>query len=254
MANRIGAFSTFAGLAPPWSLPNLDANFTAITTAFNDASLGYVNYIGTDSGSANNYNVTCVFGSPLANAAGMRIVFNPAHSNTGPSTITVTGLVSSVSILRPDGAALMAGDIVVGVNISLVSNGTAFQIEALPWLPFYNNLGSVATNQNLNVQNASCITVSAVFTNAAGFQLSLANVSQGAPIFIYVGNSSGATASFFVTATIAGGTSITPLTVARTGGANLNLSTGAPLAANHALMVSGTISYAVGGLFIGVLT
>jgi hypothetical protein len=47
--------------------------------AFNDSSLGYVNYVGTDSGTANLYNVTLPFGVPSSYNIGMCVAFKPAH-------------------------------------------------------------------------------------------------------------------------------------------------------------------------------
>lgn len=128
MPNRVGTFNTFAGSAPPWSLPNLDANFSSIATAFNDASLGYNNYIGTDTGGANAYIVSCTFGAPTTYNVGMTLTFKPANTNTGASTINVNAL-GTMPIQHGDGTACIGGEIQAGKNISLIYNGTAFQIQ-----------------------------------------------------------------------------------------------------------------------------
>lgn len=127
MANRVGAFSTFSGVAPPWSLPNLDANFANVTAAFNDASLGYSNYSGTDTGSANNYVITLPFGSPSNYNQGMLVAFNPANTSTGASTLQVNPL-APVAIVRSDSTALSGGEVVAGAIIVMMFDGTSFRI------------------------------------------------------------------------------------------------------------------------------
>lgn len=132
MPNRVGTLNTFGGLAPAWSLPNLDANFSSITTALNDASLGYNNYIGVDSGGANNYVVNCTFGVPTVYNVGMTLTFKPAVTNTGPSTIAINSL-GTAPIQHGDGTACIGGEIQAGKNVSLIYNGTAFQIQGPPF-------------------------------------------------------------------------------------------------------------------------
>jgi hypothetical protein len=122
---RIASPNLFAGLAPPWILANLDANSSAVQGALNDSSLGYTNFVGTDTGIANAYSVTLPFGTPSAYKAGMSVVFTAANSNTGSSTMTVSPL-GAVSIIEAGGGALQAGDIQGGATYALVYNGTQF--------------------------------------------------------------------------------------------------------------------------------
>jgi hypothetical protein len=130
MASRIGSLTDFAPLAPPWQLTQLDQNTTNIAAAFNDASLGYVNAIATDTGSANNYAVTCGFGTPSAYNAGFTVAFVPANTNTGASTITVSPL-GSLSIVDVNGNALQAGAIQSGRLCALICMGSTFRIVNL---------------------------------------------------------------------------------------------------------------------------
>lgn len=127
MASRIASLTDFASLAPPWQLSQLDQNSTNITSFANDSSLGYVNAISTDSGSANNYSVACVFGTPSAYNAGMYIAFIPANTNNGASVITVSPL-GSLSIVDSSGNALQAGEIQLGRLCVLICMGSVFRL------------------------------------------------------------------------------------------------------------------------------
>src|SRR5208282_3428457 len=127
MANRATPATHQGPLSPPWLLSAFDSNWDSPITALNDSSLGFVNYIGTDTGSANNYLVTLPFGLPSAYNPGMLIIFNPANSNTGASVVTVSPL-TSVSILDSSGNPLSTGAINAGTLLEMVFTGSAFQI------------------------------------------------------------------------------------------------------------------------------
>src|SRR6516225_3867059 len=139
MANRLATFPTFANLAPPWSLPTLDSNFIATATFANDSSLGYVNGIATDTGAANAYVVTCPFVAPTAYNAGMTVVFNPANTNTGSSTIQVLPLSGTQQIRDFSGNQIPPGAIRVGVTTVLYYIAGAFRM----------NIGAPFTSQQV---------------------------------------------------------------------------------------------------------
>jgi len=124
MANRATPAIKQETLSPPWLLASFDSNWNSPITALNDASMGYVNGVPIDSGSANNVILACPFGAPSAYNQGMTIVFYPALSNTGSSTITVSPLTSK-TIVNQFGAPLSANDL-VGTSIqSGTMNATA---------------------------------------------------------------------------------------------------------------------------------
>jgi hypothetical protein len=127
MASRVGSITQFAPLSPPWQLTQLDQNFTNETAGQNDSSLGYVNAVATDTGTANNYAVTLPFGSPTAYNQGMTVAFNPANANTAGSVITVSPL-GSTPILTAGGLPLPANTLLVGVTAYLVFIGSAFRL------------------------------------------------------------------------------------------------------------------------------
>ncbi|NPU23922.1 hypothetical protein [Bradyrhizobium denitrificans] len=82
---------------------------------------------GSDTGTANNYAVTCT-PIPIAYKAGMGIRFKATNANSGASTINVNGL-GAVAIKRAGGNALASGDIVSGQVVSLVYDGVNFQMD-----------------------------------------------------------------------------------------------------------------------------
>lgn len=83
-------------------------------------------YGGVDTGTANAYvlNFTANF---TAYTDGIIIVWIPASTNTGPSTINVNGL-GVVAITNPDGSALSAGQIVASQPAQILCRSGAFQL------------------------------------------------------------------------------------------------------------------------------
>ena len=82
---------------------------------------------GTDVGVANAYNVS-VSPSLGAYATGVVIRFEPANSNTGASTITVSGLAVR-DIQTADGKALVGGELLAGRQVEIIDDGTAFRLQ-----------------------------------------------------------------------------------------------------------------------------
>jgi hypothetical protein len=191
MANRIGTFPTFANLAPPWSLPTLDANFVSVNTAFNDSSLGFVNATATDTGTANNYVVTLPFGTPSTYNQGMTVAFVPLNSNTGSSNITVNPL-GSVSILDASGNALATGAMTAGALVTMVFVGTAFRLitsSAGGRLVYTNNVtASPPVTITINCLGFSSVSVYISLKAAANgtFTFALTNLAAGTPIDILI--------------------------------------------------------------------
>jgi phage virion morphogenesis protein len=79
---------------------------------------------------------------------GTVIRFKAANANTGASTIAIDAL-AAVAIKRPDGSTLQAGDILSGQLVTVVYDGTYYQMVS-------GNLGfgNVAEDQGLNVWGA----------------------------------------------------------------------------------------------------
>lgn len=124
MSGTVSVPNTF-GAATSGTTPQLDANFTALTAAFNNP-LTYAIY-AVDSGSANAYVIT--LSPPPANQAallGVAIAFKANTSNTAASTLNVNSL-GAQAIVRPGGAPGQGGDIVGTVIV--VWDGTNYVLQ-----------------------------------------------------------------------------------------------------------------------------
>jgi hypothetical protein len=108
-----------ATLARSSSINDLEAATAAGFGLLPDETLlkqGKVTY-AVDTGAANAYVVSLPV-SPAAYADGLTLSFRAIYSNTGASTINVNSL-GAVSILRNDGSALQANDILAGQIVTL---------------------------------------------------------------------------------------------------------------------------------------
>lgn len=240
MASRVGTITQFAPQAPPWQLTQLDQNFTNETAAINDSSLGAVNAIATDTGSANNYAVTLPFGSPTAYNQGMTVVFIPANNNTGSSVITVSPL-GSASITDVNGNPIGAGALVAGRVAVLTFIGSSFRITNTATGPLFQNpiLTSAGTT-TISCTNSSQISITLDTTgapNSGTYTLQLTSVLWGAHIDInWLVAGTGQLLKFSNACTDQAGNTITSITCwdAVNGSANLISST-----------ISGFTTYAI---------
>jgi hypothetical protein len=82
---------------------------------------------GIDSGAANAYVVTMPF-TQTAYTDGLEVSFKASATNTGASTVNVDGL-GAKAIVRRDGTALSASDILVGKIIAVRYNSTSDSFE-----------------------------------------------------------------------------------------------------------------------------
>jgi hypothetical protein len=251
MASRIGSLTQFAPLSPPWQLTQLDANFTAGVTAFNDSSLGYSNAISTDTGTANNYIVALPYGSPTGYNQGMLVTFIPANSNSGASTITVSPL-GSAPITDLNGNALSAGLLVAGQKAVLVYIGTSFCLTNSTQFNVKNqDYGVFSTNTaTLDCTGFSRVNVSIQYTGAGDFTLTLNNLGIGTYVTWNAFNSAGGQRHFIMAATIVGGTQVNPISAFATGlkanmlNANFNTNFGN----GQTLLVQGAVTTLAGAV------
>lgn len=91
---------------------------------------GTAQYVATDTGTANTYAVTLPY-TTASLQAGMVLRFKPAHANTGASTIAVTSnatLLATPTIKNRAQADLSANDIITTAVVTLVYDGTYFQL------------------------------------------------------------------------------------------------------------------------------
>jgi hypothetical protein len=220
MANRIPNPNLFAGLSPPWLLTSLDANSGFFQGGFNDSSLGWVNGIPIDTGSANIYTVALPFGSPTAYQDGMCIAFIPSNTNTGASTLTVSPL-GSAAILNPAGIALQGGELPANRAVTLVyksASPTGFRI--IGPCPLSLNLQAQTGNITIECAGYTSIVIQAAWTSGSNPVTTLAHLAQGVPVFIELTNNIGSSQSFGLGGTNPAGTAFTGFLGLTSGSAN----------------------------------
>ena len=114
--------NTFATATTAIPLSNLDADFSTVATAMNDANT-YSNY-APDTGSANAYVVTLT-GVSTTYSAGLRIQFKAGNANTTASTLNVNAQ-GAKNITYQDASALASGTIAANSIVDVMYDGTQF--------------------------------------------------------------------------------------------------------------------------------
>lgn len=90
---------------------------------------GAVQVGGTNGGVANVYTLTPT-PALVSYVTNMTIVFSPVVSNTGASTIDVSGL-GAINLRSVSGAALISGELALGQTYKAVFNGTEFRLDSI---------------------------------------------------------------------------------------------------------------------------
>jgi hypothetical protein len=90
---------------------------------------GAVQVGGTNGGLANAYTLTPT-PALVSYVTNMTIVFSPVVSNTGASTIDVSGL-GPINLRSVSGAALISGELASGQTYKAVFNGTEFRLDSI---------------------------------------------------------------------------------------------------------------------------
>jgi len=186
-------FSTATNAIP---LSNLDADFSAVANAINDANT-YTNY-ALDSGAANAYVVTLT-GVSTTYQAGLQISFLATNANTTASTLNVNGQ-GAKSIVYPDGTALAANAIVTGGIVTCIYDGTSFQMQSVKSPAAGGATGSVASVSMtvpgfLSVAGSPITTTGTLAVSYSGTPLPVANGGTGATSLAGIRVSIGAAAS-----------------------------------------------------------
>ncbi len=115
--------TTFAGLAPPWSLSQLDTDFGNLQTAIQSQNT-FSNF-AVDTGAANAYVTTPAAGTTATLTAGLLLQFKATNANTGASTLNHNAL-GVKNILNVNGSALGSGQIPLNGIVQVIYDGTQF--------------------------------------------------------------------------------------------------------------------------------
>ena len=154
---------TFNGVSPPWSLANLDANFSNLDAAISNVN-NYSNYL-VDTGAANAYIVTFPASQTATLTAGLIIQFKASAANTGASTINPSGL-GATAITKNGATALAAGDIPAGAVVTVIFDGTQFQLQGIPVLSAVKQIQSISASVAGNDLTISASALSLDFRSA----------------------------------------------------------------------------------------
>lgn len=103
----------------------IDSNFTPIYNGI--LSLNTFGNYYVDSGAANAYVVTLTARQAATLAAGLPVQLKAANANTGASTLNVNG-TGALAIKTPGGSALSAGQIPANAIVSVMYDGTSYQL------------------------------------------------------------------------------------------------------------------------------
>lgn len=121
------------------------------------------NPVYTSTGTANVYAIS--FEQPLEIIKGKRIAFIANVTNTGASTINLN-TAGAVAIVRRDGTALQAGDIIANIPVDIVYDGNRYVLQSSPNLSNYSGTikatafdGNGAALTALNATNLTTGTV-----------------------------------------------------------------------------------------------
>jgi hypothetical protein len=240
MVNRCGPIIQQETLTPPWLLSSFDTNWNAPSTALNDASFGYANYVGSDTGTANMYAVTLPVGSPSTYRSGMCVSFVPANTNTGGSTLTVAPL-GAATIVNPAGIALQGGEIAANRKLDLIHDGGSFRIIGVCPL----SLTQAGLSGSVVVECAGFTAVSYYggWTSGGNMALTLNHLAQGVPVNVTVVNGQASPFIFSMSANTPAGVpyaTVNACLPAANGSGFLNLVTGVTLNAGSGFIISGS--------------
>jgi hypothetical protein len=130
VAKPITIPNTFASATSAIPLSQLDQDFSTLANATNDLAT-YSNYVA-DTGAADAYIANFPANTNTASlTAGLTVQFKAANANTGASTLNVQVNGSSIgtaAIRYANGSALAAGAIAAGAMVSVMYDGTNFQL------------------------------------------------------------------------------------------------------------------------------
>lgn len=109
-----------------------DDHLRTTKVALRNATNGFTGHVlvgGTDTGAANTY-VLSPAAALVAYSPNMVVIWMPANTNGGASTINISSL-GAQNIRRIDGSPLDNGDIMAGQPVSMVYTGTEFRLLAI---------------------------------------------------------------------------------------------------------------------------
>jgi len=146
-------------------------------------------FYAADTGAANAY-AAAYTPALTAHVIGLPLRFLSAHVNTGASTFAVNAL-AVVAIKRLDGTALQAGDIPSGGMITVVYDGTNYQLESV--LPSASTGAYSSVRQTVLGGPVDTSGLPSFFpASASGLNLASQNITSSAPFVVSAANGNNA--------------------------------------------------------------
>jgi hypothetical protein len=158
---------TQAGFTPT------DSDLSQVTKAVRQG----VNYFPAG-GTANALTIAPAL--PLdAYRAGLKFNVKCIAANTGPATLQV-GSLAAIPIVKPNGAALVAGDLYAGMIAGLIYDGAAFQVEN------YGGGGGTGSINNYTTNIPYCVATGTANAIQATFAPAITALVDGNPFEIKI--------------------------------------------------------------------
>ena len=129
MSKPLPTQNTFAGLAPPWSLTNLDANFTNIWNAINDVGTYTLSF--ADTGTVNALVANPPAGLTVALFDGLTFFVKVANTTTITNPTLNLGGLGAITIVDVNGGAISNNSLVAGIRYQFIYDGTNFRVMGL---------------------------------------------------------------------------------------------------------------------------
>lgn len=163
MTKPVTGLNTFAGVAPPWSLSQLDADFSALQAAINDLGT-YANPLTDSSGTPNTVTVNSTAGLTAAYGFGLLLYIKIANTNTSTAVTINLNSLGNVNVVTPDGSGPPVGAFVAAGVYGFIHDGTNFQA-------LYSSVSSLLAANNTWTGNNT-------FSPASGTPITVNTVGQ----------------------------------------------------------------------------
>jgi hypothetical protein len=125
MAGSVTVPNQFQAQNGPIPLSQLDNNFTALSGPLNAAAT-FSNYYVDSSGAANTLTVTISSPQTFSYTAGVRLDVKLSNTNTSSTVNINVNSLGNQAIVNGDGTSVAVGQLVAGMILSLMYNGTNF--------------------------------------------------------------------------------------------------------------------------------
>lgn len=176
------------------------AEFSLIQAGFNllptviQAFSGSANYAVDTGVSSNTYLITVNAAIVSLTVDGLSFKFKTANANTGASTL------NTISIVRPDGSALQAGDIIAGMN-SVTYNSTLnkFSLDSVGSVVYATNAAAsaAAASASASAASASAATAASYASALTSTSTTSLTIGTGAKVFTTQSSKGYAAGQFF---------------------------------------------------------